>query len=240
MTSPAMRLLHRSIPQPRRGVGVGVCAATAVHRHLFRLRMSAASPDFLALADTADPIAAAICKRPPEPTTTAFGINATGQLYIYGPTPQAPQQILDPDEGLQYLGILDGQLRHYAGRDYFVLRLQSMVPLAHYSLRLPAYGSRNPTSGDATTQWSVRSALGALLAAARSVDLRATPGKLCARRGTGGSSGFSANFIDLFLPTGPEGQAERVYADAIGPTRHDLEIAVNQLRRALDLDPQFP
>ena len=201
--------------------------------------MSAAPPESTALIPISESAIALAGKRPPEPTTTAYGITATGQFYVYGPTSQSPQRLLAVDDSIDFLAILSAQLKTFAGRDYFELRLRAMEPLTLYSLRLPAQGSLTTPGSEPTTQWSVRSLLGALLGVHQELDLRATPGKLCARRGTGKKGGFAANFVDLFWPTGLDGAMERVFADAIGGTRHDLEIALNQLRRALHQPPQF-
>jgi hypothetical protein len=77
--------------------------------------------------------------------------------------------------------------------------------------------------------------MGALSQVCAELDLRATSGKLRARRGTGGAANLKANFIDLFLDTGigPDGDYERIFAQAIDGDRASLEAAVRQVSQSL-------
>lgn len=192
-----------------------------------------------------DPLEAAICSVP-RPETFFFGINQHGQIYAYGDTPESPLRVLDGAEGLQFAGILDCRVSprttRLGERDYLDLRMLAPVPGVFWILSLPCHGSQK-SDGTISTQWSVRSLLGALVSDdASSVDLRATAGIVSAKRGSGGSGGFPANFIDLHLDggIGPDGDFQHVFAESIQGDRNSLEIAVNQIRRALGLDPQFP
>jgi len=183
-------------------------------------------------AETDDPC---ICKRPPSLERRLYGINQIGELYEYGETAAKPKRVLAADDGLIYVQLLGAAIAQRAGRDYLELTLQSPVPLLLLSLNLPCYS--NPT------QWHVRSLLGAMLQASACIDLSATAGKLLAKLGTGGKSGRTANFMELFLDAGdhydPEIRWRRIDAKAIEGDRDSLEIAVNHLRRALGHEPQF-
>lgn len=197
----------------------------------------------LALAEH-DPIEASICQVP-KPETFFFGINLHGQIYAYGSTPDAPARVLTEAEGLQFSGVLDCRISQrnttLGQREYLDLRLLAPMPSVAWVLSLPCHGTKK-NDGSISTQWSVRSLLGALVSEpASALDLRATAGILTARRGTGGNGGFPANFIDLHLDTGvgPDGDYEHVFAKAIEGDRNSLEITVNQVRRALGLEPQF-
>ena len=193
----------------------------------------------LAVADPPfDPLEAALVPAPRQETFW-FGIDQLGRLYAYGESYGSPLRVLDPSTGLAFHALLDCQLSQRAGREYLDLRLQSPVPHCVFMLALPCHGSVKG-DGSISTQWSVRSLLGALCEAA--LDIPDRPGILTARRGTGGAQGFSANFIDLFLAASdePDSSFRQVFADAINGDRNSLEIAVNQVRRALDLSPQFP
>jgi len=186
----------------------------------------------------ADPLDAVIAPFPPEPQRTFFGINQHGQLYVYGDTPARPKRVLAPEEGLRFCAISHLEVMQKLHRPYLDLTLQATLPHHFCILSLPCQGSPQADGGLAL-QWSVRSLLGALLAAAESLDLRATSGILRARRGTGGVSGFRANFVDLALDTA-NGDEQRLKAPATGGSRDAFEIAVNQVRRSLGLPPQFP
>ncbi|MGA1641031.1 MAG: hypothetical protein ACO4AL_11850 [Steroidobacteraceae bacterium] len=191
-----------------------------------------------------DPIEAAICPVP-RAETFFFGINQHGQIYAYGDSPEAPARVLQEAEGLRFGGVLECRISprntRLGERDYLDLRLLAPLPSITWVLSLPCHGSVK-ADGSISTQWSVRSLLGALVSeSTTTLDLRATAGILTARRGTGGASGFPANFIDLHLDTGvgPDGDYEIIYAKAIEGDRNSLEISVNQVRRALGLEPQF-
>ena len=185
-----------------------------------------------------DPLEAALVPAPKQETFW-FGIDQQGHLYAYGEAYGSPRRVLDESTGLAFHALLDCQLSKRAGREYLDLRLQSPVPNCVFMLALPCQGSVKG-DGSISTQWSVRSLLGALCEAV--LDLPDRPGILTARRGTGGASNYKANFIDLFLAATdePDSTFRQVFADAIDGDRNSLEIAVNQVRRALDLDPQFP
>lgn len=196
-------------------------------------------PPPLATLDTPfDPLESALVPAPRQEIFW-FGIDQHGRLYAYGEAYGTPLRVLEPNTGLAFMALLDCQISARAGREYLDLRLQSPVPNCTFVLALPCQGSKKG-DGSISTQWSVRSVLGALCGSAHDLPDRA--GILTARRGTGGTSGYTANFIDLFLATSDEPDApfRQVYTDAIEGDRNSLEIAVNQVRRALDLHPQFP
>ena len=154
-----------------------------------------------------------------------LGINTeSGQLYLYGPTPRDPGPTIPAIWG-QITDVAVTQHGNSGGRggnswdgarDHLDVRVQTAVPTLVYLLRLPAYRG----------QWHYRSLLGALL----DLALNDTPVKLEARRGR------EATFIQVSLD--PEG-LQPVKAPCIGPTRDDLEIAVNACRRSIGLAPQF-
>jgi hypothetical protein len=188
------------------------------------------NPSALAhLACDADGIAA----RPPETQIHRYGINQIGQLYKYGQTATQPERVLSQDDAIVFLGLRDCSV-HQRKREYLDLEFYSEVPHLLRVVSLPCYATPLP--------WHIRTILGSLTHCAARLDMHDTPGKISARRGTGGSNPDRiANFLDLYLltDTAQDCPFERVYADAIGGTRDDLEIAVNNLRRALDLEPQF-
>jgi hypothetical protein len=161
-------------------------------------------------------IAASDC----EPQFRVIGINQQGELYVYGPTPSTPGPAVPALMGL----VCDISITQHgstgsrggnsweAARDHLSLRLLPPSPTVHNVLRLPANRG----------QWSYRSLLGALL----TLDLRSTPVKIEVRRGR------EATF--LRVATDAKG-LNVVTAPAIGPTRDDLEIAVDRVRRNLGL-----
>lgn len=185
-----------------------------------------------------DPLDAALVPAPRQQTFW-FGIDQQGRLYAYGEAYGSPLRVLDEATGLAFTSLLDCQISQRAGREYLDLRLLSPVPGYEFVLALPCQGSLKG-DGTTSTQWSVRTALGALQEAA--LDLPGRAGILTARRGTGGANGLKANFMDLFLASSDEPDApfRQVFADAIEGDRNSLEIAVNRVRRSLDLEPQFP
>lgn len=166
----------------------------------------------------------------PDITTKMIGINKAGILYFYSDTAPGgdPDSVVDAIAGL----ILDIQLTQKAAtskfnpRDYLDIRLQSPTPLLHYVLSLPAKPYNHPKTNQLQHPWSVRSLLGALT----TLDLQDLAVKLEAKRGT------DATFIQVSLD--PLGE-QRVTAPAIGPTRQDLEAAIDLCRRSLGLEPQF-
>lgn len=166
----------------------------------------------------------------PDITTKMIGISKTGVLHFYTETAQGDKadSALDAIAGL----ILDIQLTQrgatskFGLRDYLDIRLQSPTPLLHYVLSLPAKPYTHPTTNQLQHPWSVRSLLGALI----TLDLQDLAVKLEAKRGT------DATFIQVSLD--PLGE-QRVTAPAIGPSRQDLEEAIDICRRSLGLEPQF-
>lgn len=166
----------------------------------------------------------------PQITTTTIGINKDGQFYQYGDSPQAPGPVVP---ALGTPRVLDVQIvtrgndtSRYGTRDYLELRTMGETPDRHYLLRLPCQGGKT-ADGRFTVQHSVRSVLGALC----ELDLQDTAVKLEPVRGR------EATFIHVSLD--PAGQ-QRVIAPSIGPSRADLEIAVDRCRSSLGLPPQFP
>lgn len=157
---------------------------------------------------------------PASPTITyqSVGISQDGELYLYAETPGGERQQVPALAGL----VVDiqvntyGATSTYGARDYLDVSLAA-TPADIYVLRLPCHQG----------QWSYRSLLGCLL----DVDVSATAVKIEPRRGR------ETTFLRVSLD--PSG-AEQVIADAIGPDRADLEIAVNRIRQNLDLEPQFP
>jgi hypothetical protein len=153
-----------------------------------------------------------------------IGLNPDGELYFYGPSPKQPGTTIHGAIGGLVLDISisrhgqagqRGDVRWDGDRDHLDVRLQTPVPNLVHLLRLPAHRS----------QWHYRSLLGCLA----TLPLSDTPVKLEAKRGR------DATFFQVSLD--PEGQ-QRVTAPTIGPSRDDLEIAVNACRRALGLPPQ--
>lgn len=156
----------------------------------------------------------------PRRESTLVGISQEGQFYLYGPTPSQPGPTIEALMGVVTdvsVGSRGGEGSRYGARDYLDVRLQAPDPSIQYVIALPAHRS----------QWSYRTLLGALLV----LDLSATALKLEPTRGR-----EEATFIQVSLD--PEGR-QRVIAEAIGPDRNDLEIAVNACRRNLNLEPQF-
>jgi hypothetical protein len=149
-----------------------------------------------------------------------IGINQQGELYIYGPTPSTPGPTVPALMGL----VCDVSITQHgspgsrggnsweASRDHLSLRLLPPSGSLHNVLRLPANRG----------QWSYRSLLGALL----TLDLRATAVKIEPHRGR------EATFVRV--STDAKG-LNVVTAAAIGPSRDDLEIAVDRVRRNLGL-----
>lgn len=167
----------------------------------------------------------------PEPEQTVVGINAEGKLYIYGETAQTPGPVVPAVYGcITNIAITQrGGGSRYGLRDYLDLRLLAPIPGTGFLLRLPCKGAPHPTSGERRTPWSVRSLLGALF----ELDLTATAVKLQTRRGN------ETTFFRV-IPHTPDGiELPELRAEAIGPSRHDLEIAVNRIRANLNLQPAF-
>lgn len=154
-----------------------------------------------------------------------IGINQYGELYVYGPTPSTPGPRVPALMGL----VADAAITQHGGaggrggnawegnRDHLTLRLIPPDPAStHNVLRLPANRG----------QWSYRSLLGALV----TLDLLTTPVKLEAKRGS------EATFMRV--STDAEGR-NVVTAPAIGPSRAEMEIAVDRIRRNLGLEALY-
>jgi hypothetical protein len=154
----------------------------------------------------------------PPITYNSVGISQTGELYLYADTPNGERQQVPALAGLVVDLTVDtyGANSAYGARDYLSVHIAA-TPADIYVLRLPCHQG----------QWSYRSLLGCLL----DVDVSATAVKIEPKRGR------ETTFLRVSLD--PAG-VEQVIADAIGPDRDDLEIAVNRVRQNLDLEPQFP
>lgn len=160
----------------------------------------------------------------PEPDLSVIGITAGGDLYIYGDTPERPGPTVPAIlGGVVSLSIsqLGGQSR-YGLRDYLDVRLSTPIPGTEIILRLPC-GTPDRAS------WAVRSLLGALA----TLDLTDTAVKLQTKRGS------DANFFRVFPHDANGIEQPEVRAEAIGPSRDDLEIAIDRIRRNLGLAPLF-
>lgn len=160
--------------------------------------------------------------------TKVIGITKEGTLYFYGDTADKPGALVEAIGGdILDLNLLTlGEHSKYGPRDYLDLRVQTPTPLLHYILRLPAKPYPNPNTGALQLPWSVRSLLGALTA----LDLQDLAVKIEAKRGR------DATFIQVSLD--PAGE-QRITEPAIGPSRQDLENAIDTCRRSLGLEPQF-
>ena len=170
----------------------------------------------------------------PEPVFTSVGITSSGELYIYGPTPDQPGPIVPALLGVVVdLSVSQhGAQSRYGLRDYLDLWLFTPRADTQLILRLPCKATAHPLTGELLTPWSVRSLLGALLCPA--LDLPHTAIKLQTRRGE------SATFFRV-IPYSDDGQElQPIRSEAIGGSRADLEGAVNHLRALLDLPPFFP
>lgn len=168
----------------------------------------------------------------PETETTAVGISADGDLYIYGDTPQIPGPIVPALVAslLEVSVSQHGAASRHGLRDYLELRMATPLPDTQIVLRLPCKGTVSPSTGLTSTPWSVRSLLGALL----SLDAPDTAVKLQTKRGT------SATFFRVFPYDTDGNELPEVHAEAIGGSRDDLEIAVDSIRKRLGLPSLFP
>lgn len=170
---------------------------------------------------------------PATPTVevAAVGINADGELYLYGETPDKPGPVVPAIAGtvvsvsVQQFG---GNSR-YGLRDYLCVHLACDIPTQQAVLRLPCKGSLDTQTGQFNTPWSVRTLLGALGA----LDLIATSIKMQAKRGR------ETTFMQVFPRDHHGNELPELRAESIGPTREDLEIAVNRVQINLGLSPQF-
>lgn len=164
----------------------------------------------------------------PEPEVTTIGINASGDLYLYGDTAGKPGPVCPAIVGIP-VGIdivqRGGESRHGL-RPYLDLVLRT--PLNSLAvLRLPCKETFSTETQSASTPWSVRSLLGAITA----LDMPDTAVKLQTKRGR------AATFFRVF-PFDEHGtELPEVRATAIGPSTSDLEIAVNHVRRGLGQPP---
>lgn len=155
---------------------------------------------------------------------STVGINRDGQMYIYGETADKPGPQIPALLGLVTGANLSthGQNSKYGARDYLDLTLASMVPGSGIRLRLPVGGVSEDWE-QLPTPWSVRSLLGAL----GELDLRETAVKLQTKRGR------EATFFQVFPHDAAGNELDELRATPIGPTRDDLEIAINRLLSSL-------
>lgn len=206
---------------------MGVYRGAPDHQCLGYLLFAMASRDLAAFfppQDLTNHANDGILPASPDANHRCVGINQLGELYLYGPSPSEPGPIVPALMGL----VCDCLITQHGGaggrggnnweanRDHLSLRLLPPDPTVQNVLRLPANRG----------QWSYRTLLGALL----TLDLQATAVKIEARRGR------EATF--LRVATDAAG-LQVVTAPAIGPTRGDLEIAVDRVRRNLGLDPLY-
>lgn len=168
----------------------------------------------------------------PQRNYTTIGISAEGDLYVYGDTASKRGPVVPALLGL----VIDirisrlGSSSRYGERDYLELHLQGPIPGEVAILRLPCQGRTAQGSPTDQSTWAVRTLLGALLA----VDLQELSVKLQAKRGN------SANFIQVFPFDSFGNELPEVRSDALPPDRSGLEAAVDAIRAALGLPPQFP
>jgi hypothetical protein len=155
---------------------------------------------------------------------TTVGINRDGDLYIYGSTASSPGPLVPAVRGC-LAGIqisTHGSGSRYGERDYLELLMIAATPGTGFVLRLPC-GSTSSITGHWSNTWAVRSLLGALM----ELDLSATAVKLQTKRGR------EATFFQVY-PHDPEGrELPEVRGTSIGPSRDDLEIAINRVRSLL-------
>lgn len=156
-----------------------------------------------------------------------IGISQEGELYLYGDSGPGQSVAAVIATRILEIGIVRrGATSRFGERDYLDIRMASPLPDLFHSLRLPCSGSKG-VDGTPVTQHSVRSLLGALI----TLDLSDTAVKIQPKRG------HTATFIEVLLhPT----EYRPVIASSIGPTRDDLEAAVDRCRASLGLEPQFP
>lgn len=166
----------------------------------------------------------------PDNSYTTVGINVEGQLYIYGETAACPGPVIPALLGVVTSATVNthGTGSRYGSRDYLELLLATPIPGEFVQLNLPC--KENPTpDGGSSTPWSVRSLLGALL----KLDLPNTAIKLQTKRGT------SATFMRVIPHDASGTEQPDVRAESIGPSRDDLEIAVNHIRASLGQQALF-
>lgn len=167
----------------------------------------------------------------PQRTYTTIGISAEGDLYVYGDTASKRGPVVPALVGL----VIDIQIsRHglgsrYGERDYLELHLQGPIPGEVAILRLPCQSRNGQGVFTDQSPWTVRTLLGALLM----VDVQTLAVKLQAKRGN------SANFIQVFPFDQDGNELPEVRSDALAPGRADLETAIDTVRSALNLPPQF-
>ena len=167
----------------------------------------------------------------PEPSYTTVGIDADGQLYVYGDTPASPGPIVPAILG-QVTGLTieqHGEGSRYGLRPYLAIYLATPVPGEIVNLRLPCKESVGP-AGEPSTPWSVRSLVGALL----ELDLHDTAVKLQTKRGR------EATFFRVIPHDSYGTELPDIRAQGIGPRFGDLELAVDHLRKGLNLPPLTP
>lgn len=179
-----------------------------------------------ALADAS--LADGILPATPAPRLIRFGFK-DGGFHRYGDN--GPGQ---PVEAIATPGLIDlrivqrGVGSRYGLRDYLDVRMYAPVPSAQFILSLPCGGhvSAGDPSGARRTQHTVRSLLGALI----TLDLSCTALKLQTKQGR------AATFIVVLLhPT----EYDPVVAPSIGPTRAELEQAIDTCRASLGAEPLY-
>lgn len=165
----------------------------------------------------------------PQPEIHVYGVDKDSRLYRYGDSAAKPGPAVEAICGLPFdLRVVTlGANSRYGEREYLELRMLSPVPNTQCWLRLPCW-RQNPAPNVKPFPWGARSLLSALLA----IDVSAVAVKLEAIRG----SREGATLIRVSLDA--EGR-QRVTADSIGPDREDFEGAVDRIRCALGLSPQF-
>jgi hypothetical protein len=173
-----------------------------------------------------DPATGLVPATPPA-QVQLIGISQDGGFYLYGDSgPGQAIAAVIATRILEVSVVRRGATSRFGERDYLDLRMASPMPDLQHALRLPCSGSKS-SDGSPIVQHSVRSLLGALV----TLDLSVTAVKLQPKRG------HTATFIEVLLhPT----EYRPVVAFSIGPTRDDLEAAVDRCRASLGLEPQFP
>lgn len=168
----------------------------------------------------------------PEPEPTTIGLNASGEMYIYGPTAATAGPVIPAVMGF-VAGIhlsQHGASSHFGLRDYLNLHMVH-VPGIEYVLRLPAQFRVNDKTGQELPPCSVRS----LLAGLATLDLPDRAVKLQTKRGTKGGTIFR---VIPFDDDGTELPEVRASFKDFG--RDDFEIAINRIRSLLGHPLLFP
>lgn len=167
----------------------------------------------------------------PESTIATVGLNADGEFYLYGDSPDQPGPVLQAIRGA-VVGMTIIQLggnSRFGLRDYLEVRMVSDAPTEEFRLLLAAKPSPNIRTGQLQLPWSVRSLLGCLIR----LDLNATPVKLSPKRGA------AALFIRVIPCSSDWSELPECRAIPIGPEVSDMASAVNAIRGSLAL-PALP